>query len=61
MMKMIKMTNQITIPIKNRDKNDESNPYFNKKDDGNQDSDTSSKTDLDDLHNLKSFLYKELK
>ena len=47
---------------KNDDKNGESNHYFDKKDgDNNQDSDASSKTDLNDLHKLKSFLYEELK
>ena len=47
---------------KKDDEDDELNQYFDKKDDGNnQDSDTSSKTDLNDLHKLKSFLHEELK
>ena len=42
------------------DDDDEFNHESHKEDD-NQESDTESKTDLDDLHKLRSFLHKELK
>jgi hypothetical protein len=52
---------QMNLDKLSQDNDDEESGHESHKEDDNQESDTGSKTDLDDLHKLRSFLHKELK